>query len=145
MRMLALLLLASLLAGCAIAPTGRELTAAFEEYGEPVPPGTIIAEVASIEDHATNLQAPCRSSSDCVAPLWYTYRARVNRVITGQQIGQEISFANLQQSGFDDAAKQRLFVFLTPAGPAARERLKVQFVASRILFKLPGQHRWAGG
>src|SRR4051794_1608899 len=49
MRRIALLLAVSLLSGCAAMPNAQELRAAFEVYGEPVPPGTIIAEVASIE------------------------------------------------------------------------------------------------
>ena len=144
MRCIALLFLASLLGGCAAVPDAQDLRAAFAQCGEPVPSGTIIAEVVSIEDHATDLQAPCASNSVCFAPFWHTYRAKVRRVLTGQQLGEEISFATLQLEDYETAVKLRLFVFLTPASPSAQERLKVEFVASRVLFRLRAQNGWGG-
>lgn len=143
MKISALAVATLLLAGCANQLTTRQLANAFAEYGEPMPSGTIVAEVQVLEDHISGLSPPCPIHQDCQPPIWHTYKARVIRVLSGQSLSREILFGNLQQESFAEPESQPMYVFLRPGRYPVQDQLKVDFLAYRVLFC--GRRRCSGG
>ena len=129
-RLLTLLTFLAMLAGCASSkvegPSNADL------YSPPS--GSIILRVEVIDVEFTDFYPECGDVELCIPfDYWHKYKARVRSVVSGNWQHSEIEFTYLQHAKYINKVTRDCYVVLEPAPDELRSKVRVPFVADRLL------------
>ena len=131
-RFLALFTFLAALLGCA-SPAVEE-SSYVDRYSPPS--GSIVLRIEVIDVEFTDFYPGCGDVKNCVPfDFWHKYRARVRSVISGDWPHPEIEFTYLQHAKYINKVTRDCYVVLEPAPDELRSKLKVPFVADRLLSR----------
>ena len=114
------------------------------------PPTRLVLRVAVEKIESTSFHpAPeheCPAGVQCVQMVfWSKYRARVIEVVAGDWPRAEIEFLRLEHAPYVEDILRDCYVVLRPSGAKLRERLPLDWVATRPRVGAPGRRRAGPG
>ena len=127
-------LVAIFLGLAACTPTSpRQVTPQSAAGGVRERPVILRVEVLGVK--GTDWYPECEEE-DCIPfQFWFKYRARVKEVIDGAWSGSEVEFTHLQHGEYVRDVTKDCYVVLRPAGTDLREKIRVPYIADRILSR----------
>jgi hypothetical protein len=131
-RFLTVFIFVATFLGCA--SPGVEGPSDADRYS--LPGGSIVLRVEVIDVEFTDFYPGCGDVQDCVPfDFWHKYRARVKSVISGDWPHPEVEFTYLQHAKYINKVTRDCYVVLEPAPDELRSKLKVPFVADKLLSR----------
>ena len=96
-------------------------------------PVVLRVEVLSVD--GTGWFPDC-GEEDCIpVHFWFKYRARVKEVIDGSWDGTKVEFTHLQHALYIRRVTKDCYVVLRPADTDLSEKIRVPYVADRLLSR----------
>src|SRR5436189_4052826 len=131
-RFISLVAVALWLAACA-STSSRQATPESAVGAVSEWPVILRVEVLSVE--GTDWHPECVEEGCIPFHFWFKYRARVKDVIDGSWRETEVEFTHLQHGQYIRAVTKDCYVVLRPAGTDLREKIRVPYVADRLLSR----------
>ena len=120
------------LAACVSTPS-RQATP--EPTVDAVPEWPVVLRVEVLSVEGTDWYPEC-AEKDCIPfHFWFKYRARVKDVIEGSWNESEVQFTHLQHGQYISKVTRDCYIVLRPAGTDLSEKIRVPYVADRILSR----------
>jgi len=100
-----------------------------------VPEWPVILRVEVLSVEGTDWYPDCAEVGCIPFQFWFRYRARVKDVIEGSWNESEVEFTHLQHGQYISKVTRDCYVVLRPAGIDLSEKIRVPYVADRILSR----------